>query len=460
MCPKHLPLTAALGFLFAAAVAAGCAPESAATVDDGETDINHSASAVTCAPRLLRYPIAGPHNGGYDSNWSDFTCAPHTHDNSDYGGAHHGNDLFAARGTPVVAVTNGVVTRSGVASSTSGNRVTIEDSCGWSYYYGHLDHIAGGIVEGVRVTAGQVIGAVGNTGTTTAPHVHFNVHRDGDYNNDTDPFPLLQTVDATSCGARCTAHCEGSVIVGADCGRGDCAAFGSRCVQDALGARCVFVFCPAVGEADICLDRTRPAHCSNGALGRPGDCAPYAGLCSTATATRGHCVSVFCVTSPDQVPVPHDICLVDGRRAHCDSAGLPQGATACPAGTRCIASSTTARCESTTPPAPMDSDASAPRADAATRDVGADHSTPGDASAGDASPADSTPRDSAPRDAAGADGSVGAPARDADASGAIRATCGVARGGPRSDHGGIVVVLMAMVSTAFARRRARGARSI
>lgn len=104
--------------------------------DDGGEDTVLLAQAVTCDPLIERYPIAAAHNGGYDRGWNNFTCAPHpagSPDNSDYGGDHHGNDLFAPRGAPIVAVRAGRVTRSGVASSTSGLRVTVEDACGWSY---------------------------------------------------------------------------------------------------------------------------------------------------------------------------------------------------------------------------------------------------------------------------------------------------------------------------------------
>jgi len=358
--------------------------------DDGWDSPSTVVQPVRCAPRIDRYPIAAPHNGGYDGNWSNFTCAPHpghSPDNSDYGGAHHGNDLFAPRGAPVVAPRDGVVTRSGVASSTSGNRVTIEDECGWGYYLGHLDAIAPGVGVGARVRAGQVIGAVGNTGAAgTAPHVHFNVHRDGDYNNDTDPFPLLQAADATACGMRCAPHCEGSTLVGGDCGRGDCAPFGSRCVNDSLGARCAFAFCPDRGEVDVCWATSHVGHCRNGALTSQGDCAVYGAICSTAGAPGGRCVSVFCVASAAEVPRAHDVCLPDGRLARCDANGGVENARACPAGSTCRNVSGAGRCE-----APRPTDAGAPdaaRPDAARPDADGPDAPPDD---GAATPSDAAP---------------------------------------------------------------------
>ncbi len=121
----------------------------------------------------------------------------------------------------------------------------------------------------------------------------------------------------------CTPRCDGSVIVSADCGRGDCAPYGARCVDDKLGVRCVFSLCPAVGQAEICLDGRTAAHCSNGALASRSDCGASAGFCSTAgaTATTARCVSSSCVQSPSEVPVAHDTCTSGGRILHCDENG-------------------------------------------------------------------------------------------------------------------------------------------
>lgn len=122
----------------------------------------------------------------------------------------------------------------------------------------------------------------------------------------------------------CTPHCEGSVMVGADCGRGDCGAFGSTCVKDTLGLRCVFSACPATGEKDVCLDDAHVAHCKNGQLGAPGDCSAYAGRCSTANAPTGaRCVSAFCASSMTEVPQPAQNCWPEqpARIAKCDANG-------------------------------------------------------------------------------------------------------------------------------------------
>jgi hypothetical protein len=117
---------------------------------------------------------------------------------------------------------------------------------------------------------------------------------------------------------------------------GDCAAYGATCVDDDLGARCASVFCPARGTARVCIDDHQVADCADGAIS-VGDCAPFAAWCSTAGTPAARCVSIFCVGSPAEVPVAHDVCLPDGRVAHCDDAGLPLDAAACPAGTECTA---------------------------------------------------------------------------------------------------------------------------
>jgi hypothetical protein len=161
----------------------------------------------------------------------------------------------------------------------------------------------------------------------------------------------------------CQPHCEGSVIVGSDCGKGDCAPYAANCVDDALGVRCVNVFCPPTGHAVNCLDTTKTVECQDGTPIGTGDCAPYAGMCSTALGGDAVCVSDFCVSDPKQAPVVHDTCLPNGQIAHCDANGLPTGGADCPGGSACALTADGAEC--TTSP-----DAGAP--DAGRLDAGAD----------------------------------------------------------------------------------------
>lgn len=102
---------------------------------------------------------------------------------------HHGVDIFAPRGTPVLAAAEGVVTR--VAETPIGGRVVwVRDrERGVSQYYAHL-HTQ--LVEpGAHVLPGDVLGTVGNTGNarTTPPHLHFGLYVRGE--GPVDPWHFL-----------------------------------------------------------------------------------------------------------------------------------------------------------------------------------------------------------------------------------------------------------------------------
>jgi murein DD-endopeptidase MepM/ murein hydrolase activator NlpD len=90
---------------------------------------------------------------------------------------HHGDDLFAALGTPVVAVAAGSVNRV-EWNDVGGWGLWVRDHLGNEFYYAHLSGYAPAIVHSTVVSAGEVIGFVGNTGDaiTTSPHLHFEVH--------------------------------------------------------------------------------------------------------------------------------------------------------------------------------------------------------------------------------------------------------------------------------------------
>jgi murein DD-endopeptidase MepM/ murein hydrolase activator NlpD len=93
---------------------------------------------------------------------------------------HDGQDLAAATGTPVAAAAPGKVTFAGVSGSLTsgfGRLVVVDHGGGTATFYGHLSAIS--VTAGQAVTAGQVIGAVGSTGGSTGPHLHFQVDRAG-----------------------------------------------------------------------------------------------------------------------------------------------------------------------------------------------------------------------------------------------------------------------------------------
>lgn len=101
---------------------------------------------------------------------------------------HEGVDIFAPRGTPVLAVAGGLATP---RESRLGGKTVWLRSRGASYYYAHLDSVAVSAYD--RVDAGAVLGYIGNTGNarTTAPHLHFGVYRWR--SGAIDPLPLLRS---------------------------------------------------------------------------------------------------------------------------------------------------------------------------------------------------------------------------------------------------------------------------
>jgi len=118
--------------------------------------------------------------------------------NDIYDGWHHGDDLFAPLGTPVVAVANGTISPIGW-DMLGGWRLWVTDKKGNSFYYAHLAGYARSILHHRNVKAGQVIGFLGRTGDafTTTPHLHFEVHPHQfvslGYDGAVDPTTYLQS---------------------------------------------------------------------------------------------------------------------------------------------------------------------------------------------------------------------------------------------------------------------------
>lgn len=87
---------------------------------------------------------------------------------------HQGIDYGAPRGTPIMAVGDGVVSKVGRAGGY-GNQVILRHANGLESLYGHMSRFAKGIVAGKKVRQGQTIGYVGATGTATGPHLDFRI---------------------------------------------------------------------------------------------------------------------------------------------------------------------------------------------------------------------------------------------------------------------------------------------
>ena len=133
--------------------------------------------------------------------------------------AHQGNDVMGAKLMPLIAATDARVTFLRTdASGTSGNMVEITDDAGWSYWYLHVNNdtpgtddglnpaeyrFAPGIVLGARVTAGQTIGWMGDSGNAegAGAHLHFEMHRpDG---TPFSPYVSLRLAQGLPAGALC-----------------------------------------------------------------------------------------------------------------------------------------------------------------------------------------------------------------------------------------------------------------
>jgi murein DD-endopeptidase MepM/ murein hydrolase activator NlpD len=89
---------------------------------------------------------------------------------------HRGVDLAAPAGTPVRAALDGWVAVVGF-DPVLGNYVLIRHQINYSTVYGHLSQVW--VSRGTTVSRGQRIGAVGNTGKSTGPHLHFEIRRRG-----------------------------------------------------------------------------------------------------------------------------------------------------------------------------------------------------------------------------------------------------------------------------------------
>ncbi len=134
------------------------------------------------AEPTLAFPVSGSGVAGVRSFFGD----PRDGGSRD----HHGIDIFARRGTPVIAATAGVV-RSMRTTPIGGRVVWLRDAVrSQSIYYAHLEEQW--VERGQRVEPGDTLGLVGNSGNaiTTPPHLHFGIYRRGP--GPTDPIPFLR----------------------------------------------------------------------------------------------------------------------------------------------------------------------------------------------------------------------------------------------------------------------------
>lgn len=118
---------------------------------------------------LFIFPVAGKGNNDIGSFWGV--------DRDGGARRHEGIDIFAKKGTPVVAATDGRTGYTG-EKGLGGKQVWLRASgIGSSLYYAHLDSIA--VTSGIQVKTGDTLGFVGNTGNArfTPPHLHFGIYK-------------------------------------------------------------------------------------------------------------------------------------------------------------------------------------------------------------------------------------------------------------------------------------------
>src|SRR3954452_19407644 len=161
-----------------------------------------AASATAANPKKIGVPTLLFPVAGATTYQDDFGQAR-------AGGVHQGNDLLATKKTPVIAAESGTV-KFWTTSASAGCMLYLYGESGTMYEYIHLNNdvtmkndnrgkcVAGmsyakGLKDGAKVTAGQQIGYVGDSGDANgiASHLHFEVHPNG--GAATDPYPYLQT---------------------------------------------------------------------------------------------------------------------------------------------------------------------------------------------------------------------------------------------------------------------------
>jgi murein DD-endopeptidase MepM/ murein hydrolase activator NlpD len=90
---------------------------------------------------------------------------------------HGGMDFTAPRGTPIYAASDGKILRADARSSGYGKHIRIDHGFGYVTLYAHLDKY--NVKRNQKVKKGDIIGFVGSTGRSQAPHLHYEVRKDG-----------------------------------------------------------------------------------------------------------------------------------------------------------------------------------------------------------------------------------------------------------------------------------------
>lgn len=116
---------------------------------------------------------------------------------------HYGVDFSAPKGTPIYATGNGTVSKTKRSRRGFGNHIVIDHGYGYQSLYAHMTKYT--VRKGQKVKRGDIIGYVGSTGKSTAPHLHYEVHKDGKkinpvyyFHNDLSPDEFDRMLELSS----------------------------------------------------------------------------------------------------------------------------------------------------------------------------------------------------------------------------------------------------------------------
>lgn len=141
-------------------------PERAGNLDQLKEEIDEYLRRLASTPSI--WPTTGRLTSGFGRRRSPF--------NASIIEFHHGVDIANSFRTPIYATADGVVVFAGFRGGW-GRLIIISHGYGFETHYAHLSRYA--VSEGTRVTKGQVIGCMGNTGRSTGVHLHYEVHVNG-----------------------------------------------------------------------------------------------------------------------------------------------------------------------------------------------------------------------------------------------------------------------------------------
>ena len=186
--PPVIDLTSVIRLPSVSFVDIAVGPRSSRDIMDALVRVGATPDEI--AQVLAPFPVAGA--AQYGNDWGVPRHNPYPH-------PHEGTDIFASRGTPVVASLPGVVTGVGIDTAVGGNSLRVTQPDGTYAYYAHLDGFAPSVVEGTFVRAGVMLGYVGTTGNAagTPPHLHYELHPGGG-----EAIPPLPYLDQWLAGAR------------------------------------------------------------------------------------------------------------------------------------------------------------------------------------------------------------------------------------------------------------------